>query len=184
MAPPHLGRAKSFPDPTPTRIVIPRRSCSRGLRAPLGLVKNSRLRKPRRKRKGARWKIIGCMQTVIEFSQIQLTSYGTVLLFLFAGSSHPKYTNYLLEFTCSIELESSKELRNTILRATLINLSGREGCFSAADLMQEYFNRLLEAIVEKKGVEYGEGGAAAPARISSEMSYHPICTTSPESSST
>jgi hypothetical protein len=39
---------------------------------------------------------------------------------------------------------------------TLVNLTGHAGSFSAADLMQEFFNRLLEAIVEKKGVEYGD----------------------------
>lgn len=46
-------------------------------------------------------------------------------------------------------------MRETILKSTLVNLTGRPGSFTAADLMQEYFNRLLEAIVEKKGVEYG-----------------------------
>ena len=43
-----------------------------------------------------------------------------------------------------------------MLRATLVNLSGRAGAFTPADVMQEFFNRLLEAIVEKKGVEYGD----------------------------
>ena len=77
------------------------------------------------------------------------------MLFTFAGSSHSKYTNYLLEMVCSLELESSPELRDAILRSTVVNLTGKEGGFSAADFLQEFFNRLLEAIVEKKGVEYG-----------------------------
>ncbi|KAH9943828.1 hypothetical protein B0H21DRAFT_864932 [Amylocystis lapponica] len=38
-----------------------------------------------------------------------------VMLFTFAGSSHSKYTSYLLETICSLELESSPELRETIL---------------------------------------------------------------------
>ena len=79
-----------------------------------------------------------------------------VLLFTFTGSSHTKYSSYLLETICRLELESTQALRETILRTTLVNLTGRAGSFSAADLMQEYFNRLLEAIVEKKGVEYGD----------------------------
>lgn len=88
---------------------------------------------------------------------IELITTGTqVLLFTFAGSSHTKYSSYLLETICRLELESSQALRTTILRTTLVNLTGCAGSFSAADLMQEYFNRLLEAIVEKKGVEYGD----------------------------
>ena len=62
----------------------------------------------------------------------------------------------MLEFICRLELESSPELRDAVLKATLVNLSGRAGAFTPADVMQEYFNRLLEAIVEKKGVEYGD----------------------------
>jgi len=65
-------------------------------------------------------------------------------------------STYLLEVVCRLELESSPALREAVLRTTLVNLSGREGSFTAADLMQEYFNQLLEAIVEKKGVEYDD----------------------------
>lgn len=57
---------------------------------------------------------------------------------------------------CRLELESSPALHDATLRTTLVNLTGRAGSFTAADLMQEFFNRLLEAIVEKKGVEYGD----------------------------
>ncbi|KAJ2976135.1 hypothetical protein NUW54_g11617 [Trametes sanguinea] len=77
-----------------------------------------------------------------------------VMVFTFAGSPHSKYTSYLLEFICTLELESSQELRNAVLQSTLINLSGDAGRFSPADLIQEYFNRLLQAIAERKGAEY------------------------------
>src|SRR5882762_7556104 len=77
------------------------------------------------------------------------------MLFTFAGSSNPKYTTYLLEFLTNFELESSMELREGILNGMLVNLSGREGGFSAGDLIQEFFNRLLEAIVERKGTDFG-----------------------------
>ena len=43
------------------------------------------------------------------------------MLFTFAGSSHSKYTNYLLEMVCSLKLESSPELRDAILRSTVVN---------------------------------------------------------------
>ena len=62
----------------------------------------------------------------------------------------------MLEFICRLELESSQELRDAVLKATLVNISGRAGAFTPADVMQEFFNRLLKVIVEKKGVEYGD----------------------------
>ncbi|KAJ3776373.1 hypothetical protein FB446DRAFT_636082, partial [Lentinula raphanica] len=77
-----------------------------------------------------------------------------VWLFTFAGSSHSKYATYLLETITSLELESSKTLRDTLLRTMLVNLSGRPGAFSPCDLVQEYFNRLLEFIIERKGQEF------------------------------
>lgn len=76
------------------------------------------------------------------------------MLFTFAGSSHTKYATYLLETLVNLELESSPELRETILSMMLVNLTGQAGSFSPGDLVQEYFNRLLEAIVERKGKEF------------------------------
>ncbi|KAH7920579.1 hypothetical protein BV22DRAFT_996910, partial [Leucogyrophana mollusca] len=78
-----------------------------------------------------------------------------IMLFTFAGSSHTKYVNYLLEQITSLELESSPELRDATLRSMLVNLTGQPGSFCALDFMQEYFNRLLEAVVQRKGMEYG-----------------------------
>ncbi|PPQ82133.1 hypothetical protein CVT24_012465, partial [Panaeolus cyanescens] len=79
-----------------------------------------------------------------------------ILLFTFAGSTHSKYTTYLLEFLTQLELESSRSLKEAILWSTLVNLRGRAGSFTASDLMQEYFNRLLEAVVDKKGSKYDD----------------------------
>lgn len=78
-----------------------------------------------------------------------------VMLFTFAGSSHHKYTTYLLEMIVSLELESSPQFRELILRSWLVNLTGKPGKFCAGDLNQEHFNRLLQMIVERKGAEYG-----------------------------
>ena len=71
-------------------------------------------------------------------------------IFTFSGSSHGKYSTYLLEFICRLELNSSRELWVAVLKATLVNISRHPGAFTSADVMQEFFNRLLEAIVEKK----------------------------------
>ena len=78
-----------------------------------------------------------------------------LMLFTFAGSSHSKYVTYLLETITTLELEASAELRDAILRSMLVNIDGHSGTFCALDFMQEYFNRLLEAIVQRKGIDYG-----------------------------
>jgi hypothetical protein len=78
------------------------------------------------------------------------------MLFTFAGSTHTKYATYLLELITNFELESSQELRETVLNAMVVNLSGKEGGFAAGDIIQEFFNRLLEAIIERKGAQFGE----------------------------
>ncbi|KAJ3002595.1 hypothetical protein NUW54_g5764 [Trametes sanguinea] len=79
-----------------------------------------------------------------------------MMLFTFSGSSHSKYTTYVLEFICALEPESSKELREAILSTLVVNLTGERGRFAPGDLMQEYFNRLLKAIAEHKGIEYDD----------------------------
>jgi uncharacterized protein YheU (UPF0270 family) len=79
-----------------------------------------------------------------------------VFLFMFTGSSHSKYTMYLLEFLTNFELESSQQLQETTLNSMLVNLSGREGSFAAGDIIQEFFNRLLEAILKRKGADFGD----------------------------
>ncbi|KIM63152.1 hypothetical protein SCLCIDRAFT_15631 [Scleroderma citrinum Foug A] len=78
-----------------------------------------------------------------------------VMMFTFAGSSHSKYVTYLLETITTLELEAMPELRDVILRSLLVNMSGNAGAFCALDFMQEYFNRMLQAIVQRKGLDYG-----------------------------
>ncbi|KAJ3993419.1 hypothetical protein F5050DRAFT_1714514 [Lentinula boryana] len=77
-----------------------------------------------------------------------------VMLFTFAGSAHSKYATYLLETITVLEIESSAALRKALLSTMLVNLSRKPGTFAPCDLIQEYFNRLLEAIVERKGKEF------------------------------
>lgn len=77
------------------------------------------------------------------------------MLITFAGSTHLKYVVYLLETIVNLELECGPELRDAILKGLLVNLAGKEGGFLAGDFIQEYFNCLLKAIVQQKGVDYG-----------------------------
>jgi hypothetical protein len=66
-------------------------------------------------------------------------------------------------------LECGPKLRDSILKGLLVNLSGKEGGFSAGDFIQEYFNRLLEAMVQRKGVDYG---ARYPREVISRNLHH------------
>lgn len=79
-----------------------------------------------------------------------------VMLFTFAGSPHSNYTVYFLEMITKLEGESSPDLKSALLAISLVNLTGREGSFAAGDTIQEYFNRIPEAVVGRKGVEYGD----------------------------
>ena len=78
------------------------------------------------------------------------------MMFAFAGSSHKKYAQYLLETVIDFELESSPQLRDALLSTGVANISGRPGGYKPTDLLQEYSQRMLEAIVQHKGAEFGE----------------------------
>ncbi|KAI4523483.1 hypothetical protein K525DRAFT_361253 [Schizophyllum commune Loenen D] len=77
-------------------------------------------------------------------------------LFQFAGSSCTNYTDYLLETIIALEYECSPEMKTALLRMSLVNTSGRTNHFCQGDLLQEYFNRLLDAVAQHKGVDYSD----------------------------
>ncbi|KAI5887688.1 uncharacterized protein SCHCODRAFT_01174966 [Schizophyllum commune H4-8] len=77
-------------------------------------------------------------------------------LFQFAGSSCTNYTDYLLEKIISFEYESSPEMKTALLQLSLVNPSGRANHFCHGDLLQEYFNRLLDSVAQHKGVDYSD----------------------------
>ncbi|KAK7021767.1 hypothetical protein VNI00_017278 [Paramarasmius palmivorus] len=72
----------------------------------------------------------------------------TVWVLLFAGSEHPNYVTFLLEFHCLMKYESSPELRTAILNNYLVKFGLRS---KERDLMQEHSNRKLEFMVKKSG---------------------------------
>jgi hypothetical protein len=78
-----------------------------------------------------------------------------VRLFTFAGSTHSKYARYLFETLCSLELESSPELRRALLQMSVVNITGMDGHFVAGDWAQELHNRVEEELVQKRGKEFG-----------------------------
>ncbi|KAJ8509453.1 hypothetical protein ONZ45_g8391 [Pleurotus djamor] len=78
-----------------------------------------------------------------------------VFILTFAGSKHTKYTQYLLEFVCTLELESNADLKALILRSMVINLSGHPGDWQPADIVQEFLNRCLEPLIQRKDINFG-----------------------------
>lgn len=77
-----------------------------------------------------------------------------LMLFTFAGSSHNKYTGYLLDMITFLEIDAGPELRNLFLQNWLINLSGEAGRYIEKDLMQEHHNDILEGRIKRGGMEW------------------------------
>ena len=75
------------------------------------------------------------------------------MLFTFAGSSHNKYTGYLLDMIAFLEIDGGG-LRDLFLRNWLVNLSGEPGRYIEKDLMQEHHNDVLESKIKRGGIEW------------------------------
>ncbi|KAJ7289648.1 hypothetical protein C8J57DRAFT_1430275 [Mycena rebaudengoi] len=78
-----------------------------------------------------------------------------VMVFTFAGSTHSKYTNYLLEMIVDLELESNQFLKDATLLSTVLNPNGTAGKFKPCDIFQELLNRCIDPIVQRKDADYG-----------------------------
>ena len=77
-----------------------------------------------------------------------------LMLITFAGSSHNKYTSYLLDTIAFLEIEAGPKLRDLVLRNWLVNLSGEPGRYMEKDLMQEHHNDILENRIKRGGIEW------------------------------
>ncbi|KAJ7131118.1 hypothetical protein C8R44DRAFT_829597 [Mycena epipterygia] len=75
------------------------------------------------------------------------------MLFTFAGSTHTNYMGYILETIINLELESSPGLKEALLLCLLINLTGLAGHFEEGDYVVEFFNRLLEDVVQHRNAQ-------------------------------
>ncbi|KAJ7440755.1 hypothetical protein FB451DRAFT_1344070 [Mycena latifolia] len=78
------------------------------------------------------------------------------LLFTFGGSTHTNYLNYVLETVMNLELECSPGLKIALLRGLVWNLSGIHGHCEEGDFIVEFFNRLLEDVVEHKSAQFDD----------------------------
>lgn len=76
------------------------------------------------------------------------------MLFTFAGSSHNKYTSYLLDTIAFLETDAGPKLRDLFLQNWLANLSGEAGRYLEKDLMQEHHNEVLEGRIKRGGIEW------------------------------
>jgi hypothetical protein len=73
------------------------------------------------------------------------------MLITFAGSSHSKYTGYVLDMIGFLECDADQELRTMFLQNWLVNPSGEPGRYIEKDLMQEHHNEVLEERVKVQG---------------------------------
>ncbi|KAJ7792476.1 hypothetical protein B0H14DRAFT_2623860 [Mycena olivaceomarginata] len=78
------------------------------------------------------------------------------MLFTFGGSTHSNYLNYVLETIMNLELECSPGLKIALLRGLIWNLSGLPGHCEEGDFIVEFFNRLLEDVVEHKSAQFDD----------------------------
>ncbi|THU84237.1 hypothetical protein K435DRAFT_928577 [Dendrothele bispora CBS 962.96] len=74
------------------------------------------------------------------------------MTFSFAGSSHTKYTGYLLEMICNFELESGPDLRELFFQNWLVCPSGQEHV--AGDMFQEHLQDELYQHIQSKNTGF------------------------------
>lgn len=79
-----------------------------------------------------------------------------VMILTFAGSTHTKYMNYLLEMFCDLELESSQSLRESFLTNWIINPSGQPNRFVAGDKFQEQLQDEMYEHIGRKDSGFDE----------------------------
>ena len=76
------------------------------------------------------------------------------MLVTFAGSSHIKYTGYLLDTIGFLEFDADQKLQTMFLRNWLVNPSGETNRYLEKDLMQEHHNEVLEERGKRQGMSW------------------------------
>ncbi|KAJ8094952.1 hypothetical protein PM082_010168 [Marasmius tenuissimus] len=97
-----------------------------------------------------------CVWAVAEGDVSRVWEQIIALFFPFVASGHKKYAQYILEDIIDICFESSPELAEALLSSMVASLSGKPGTHRCCDLLQEFFQRIIEAVVQHKGAEFGE----------------------------
>lgn len=76
------------------------------------------------------------------------------MLVMFVGSSHIKYTGYLLDTIGFLEFDADQKLQTMFLRNWLVNPSGETNRYLEKDLMQEHHNEVLEERGKRQGMSW------------------------------
>ncbi|KAJ7336921.1 hypothetical protein DFH08DRAFT_915944 [Mycena albidolilacea] len=76
-----------------------------------------------------------------------------IWIFKFAGSLHQNYMKYLLEFYCLLRYEASEGLSDAILDNLLLRIDAELGKCIPGDLLQEHYNKWLQAMSRRHGGE-------------------------------
>ncbi|KAF9491306.1 hypothetical protein BDN71DRAFT_1510475 [Pleurotus eryngii] len=79
------------------------------------------------------------------------------MTFTFTGSSHTKYSHYMLEQLCDLELESAEEEWASFLANYLVNPSGKDGHWIAGDQYQEQLQDELYEHMSRNDKGFDEG---------------------------
>ncbi|KAJ7781696.1 hypothetical protein B0H14DRAFT_3507422 [Mycena olivaceomarginata] len=79
-----------------------------------------------------------------------------IWIFKFAGSSHQNYMKYLLEFYCILCYEASEGLSDAIFDNLLLRIDAELGKCILDDLLQEHYNKWLQAMSRRHGGEFND----------------------------
>lgn len=62
---------------------------------------------------------------------------------------------YMLEMVVDLELESNPYLKDANLMSMVLNPDGKEGNCKPCDIFQEFLNRCIDPVVQRKDTDYG-----------------------------
>ncbi|KAJ6463158.1 hypothetical protein C8R47DRAFT_1225275 [Mycena vitilis] len=79
-----------------------------------------------------------------------------VFIFTFAGTSNQNYMRYMLDLYALLEFECSPDLKSVLLNNWLMSLRGEFGNHVEGDLLQEWYNRWLEDMVDRRGGDFDD----------------------------
>ncbi|KAJ6592012.1 hypothetical protein B0H10DRAFT_2233056 [Mycena sp. CBHHK59/15] len=132
-------------------------AAKKGRRKPVKLAKlgAKTAKKPLKKKTEEPPKLLEVAAAVAQGAVGRVWEALKVMVFTFGGSSHTKYMGYLLEMICDLELESNPYLKDANFLSMVLNPDGSAGGFKAGDIFQEFLNRCIDPIVQRKDADYG-----------------------------
>ena len=82
--------------------------------------------------------------------------YPKIWIFIFAGSNHKNYVDYLLEMYCLFQYDAQQTLKDAIFNNWLVNIEGELSKWIKCDLLQEHCNKWLENLVDAHDGQFSD----------------------------